>query len=216
MIRRFLGISVLCLSLTCASEAALVDFWDFNAQNNHSTFGKATLHTSWSGIGFGTLSYDVLGTEVGAPEGIDAGWSLPFIDLLDGLAHHRITIEGLNFTGLHSVSLTFAEKSSRIVSLGDHTKIEYNIDDTGWVELLSLDPVGSEWTLQTISFGNLLDNAGHVSIRITHHAFFKTGAVVSFDNIGISAVPEPDAMALAATAFLLGMLLMRRRVSTRR
>lgn len=152
------------------------------------------------------------GTEIGAPEGIDAGWSLSFIDLVDLFTFHRITITDLDFTNLSNITLTFAERSTRGITIGDHTEIAYKIGPNGdWVVFQTLDPVTSEWTLQTISFGSLLDNASHVSIRITHHAFFHVGSVVSYDNISILAVPEPGTWALLAAAGVFGTLLIFRK-----
>lgn len=157
--------------------------------------GNATMTAHWIGGGLGTLTY-AAGTEVNAQPGYDAIWALAFIDIDTVFSDHRITITGLDFTGLTDVSFSYAVTSTEIFDFGESASVSYRIGAGSWSDPVPIALPDNEWSIRMFSFGSALDGMADVSVRIDHHAVFEMGSSLRFDNVTVQAVPEPSAFAL--------------------
>lgn len=193
-------LTALILLASTVSQAQVLSYWSFNNQTTHADLGTATLSASWFGLGPGTLVY-ATGTDLNAQPGYDAAWSLGYVDILTVLTDHRIEISGLDFTGLTDAELSFAATSTELFGEGEDAVIHYRIGGGSWVEFTEIALPTTSWRLDTVDFGSLFDGHANVSIRIDYRARFELGSSLRFDNITVSAVPEPGFGAVLIATF---------------
>lgn len=192
------------------SHAKLTDYWSFNSKTPNPNLGVATLEAHWIGFGIAVPTFDLLGTELNAQMDFPAGNAMGFYDLATAASHHQLVLSGLDFTGESGVRLSYAVRSHGLFEIGEKATISYKIGDGAWSAAVEVDLPTGAWAVREYYFGSALDNASNVSIRITHNALFEGAEFLEFDNLTITAVPEPAVTAVACAAGL-GLLALSRR-----
>jgi hypothetical protein len=203
--KHFLAILSSLLLLVFNSQADVLAYWSFNNQSVHADVGTAHLSASWFGVGPGTLVY-ATGTELNAQPDYAAAWALGYVDIVTALTDHRIEISGLDFSGLTDAELSFAATSTEVFGIGEEAIIHYRIGNGSWVKFTEIALPTATWRVDSVDFGDLFDGHSHVSIRIDYRATFDLGSSLRFDNITVSAVPEPNfgAALIAVVAGIVG------------
>ncbi len=187
-------------------------FWSFNngdlQPDIERTSGSAiTLEVQEDGLweAFSTDFYGT-GTTLGVAPGYSAGESLSHFELIGVITGLRITISGLNFSGLSGIELSFASRNLEIGEFGELFTLEiYSAGD--WGTPIVLSNPDSAWALYDPDIGGALDNEGDARIRLTSASALELAGILSFDNILF--VPEPSSTALVMVAG--AVLLFRRR-----
>jgi hypothetical protein len=204
--------ALVLLSGAASSPAQVLAYWSFNDKNTHTDIGTASLSSTWFGLGPGTLVY-ATGTELNARPGYEAGFALGYVDIFTMHSNHRLQITGLDFSGLTDAELAFAVTTTELFGIGESAHVYYSLNGGGtWEHFGEIALPNSFWRMDTIHFGDLFDGQADVAIRIDYFAAFETGSSLRFDNVTISAVPEPASGTLALLA-LAGLA--RRRRSSR-
>ncbi len=165
-------------------------------------------------VGVAVLDYQTFslpGTTVNAQPGVPAGDSLSFISLLDIVEDGTITISGLDFTGLEDVEFSFAIASDYVGVGAQSYTLEYNTG-SGWETFSGIAEPGTSFTSRTFDLSSVtaLNGASSASLRIHFVEALNLVDAVSFDNITVTAVPEPGTIGLLTAA---GSLLALRRRS---
>lgn len=209
LVKKYLfSLSFLILLHGVASAGALiVAGWNFNAQDltrTEGSQGDLSVYTDWlTHESWGT------GTEVGALPEVPAGSALDLFTLVDVFGSGGLLMENLDFTGLSDIQLNFAIRSEALFVWNERMNIQYRLGEGAWNQLSLPESIPSEWTEAhfAIPVAGLTD----VSLRIHVHSWVETIGVLEFDNVVISAVPEPRLYALLAGILGLATVITARR-----
>lgn len=184
------------------SGAPRFSIFDGSGANGSEIFTIGWGTANYSGASANTLGfYRGLGAGAGITVGNGVGIGAPDFDF--GTYTHGAGNGGLNGTNgdFYRVTLDLAQGSNLV---------------SGSISLLdgSGNPAGTPATFTNITMGGTLNWSGDAALegfRITTGAG-GTGVFV-FDNITISAIPEPSTIGLVSAAGLAGLALLRRRTS---
>lgn len=185
-----------------------VAFWDFNDSNLLPSDGSGTMHVSYTGVGVSTVGF-LSGTTLNAPDGVPAGLSLGFLDLVDVFSLATIELT-LNTAGIGGVGVSFALETDHLFQVGDWIRI-YTSTGSGYTERAQLSaPELGEWQVYDVDLP-WLDDAPTAKIMIVAETVVDVGKYLKVDNVTV--VPEPGTVGLAAVGMLavLGAALRRRR-----
>jgi hypothetical protein len=207
-----LALATLVMGMS-AHGATLVGSWDFNSGSLARSQGTSGSMSTFL-VGVAVLDYQTFslpGTTVNAQPGVPAGDSLSFISLLDIVEDGTITISGLDFTGLEDVEFSFAIASDYVGVGAQSYTLEYNTG-SGWETFSGIAEPGTSFTSRTFDLSSVtaLNGASSASLRIHFVEALNLVDAVSFDNITVTAVPEPGTIGLLTAA---GSLLALRRRS---
>jgi hypothetical protein len=210
MIRAVLFAAFAILSvLPATSRGELLDYWSFNNETLDADPGAATLTATWEGVGIDIDTFEA-GTTVNAQLGEDALWALTYVDPVAAFSQHKLTLSGLDFTGLSGISISYAVRTTHVFDVNETATISYQINGGSWVTAPT-DIATPMWELRTTLFGSALNNASNVSIRIEHNALFEAGSTLKFDNLTVTSVPEPTSTAIVLVAAVVAISLVRKR-----
>jgi len=214
------AVPLLALFAAGPVQATLVAYWDMDASSvgskrspsGGSQAGTVVMDFAYP-PGWGTDITDVAGTPVNVvpPEGT-SNRAVSFDTGLSVLQNADIiTITGLDFTGLRDVEVSFAALGDAAFSWNSEIHLDYSIVGSyvDWAETES--NTGGVWELDSFSMPSALDGESNVSLRIRTSNTVSILAQVDFDNIQITAVPEPGHFGLFAAWLALGLLVLQRR-----
>ncbi len=216
MLKPLLPAAALLASLTTPLQAqdTLVGYWNLNTHTTRTAGTSGSLVTYYFGLGPEFMAYDA-GTTVNLLPPSTAGQATLFAHFATIVGQGFVQVNGLDFTGLHTPTFSFAARKSAVADLFSTFRIEYNVG-TGWQTATTLAEPGQEFSLVSYKFeGGELDGRNNVGLRIHFVEMVDFAAAVSFDNVKVTAVPEPTAIwALGGAAPLLcAQRLARRRAS---
>jgi len=184
-----------------AQGATLVGYWDFNSGSLARSQGTSgTMSTFLVSVAVADFqSFSLPGTTVNAQPAVSAGSSLSFVSLLDIVEDGTITISGLNFSGLEGIQFSFAFASDVVGINAETLTVEYNVGD-GWQTFSSIAEPTNTFTTRTFDLSSVtaLDGAPSAALRIHFVEALDVIDILSFDNITVTAVPEPGALSLLA------------------
>lgn len=209
-----LGLWALAIFAVAMSShgATLVGYWDFNsgslARSQGTSGSMSTFLVSATVAEF--QSFSLPGTTANAQPGVPDGASLSFISLLNIVEDGTITISGLNFSGLEGVNFSFAFASNVIGLDVQSFSLEYNVG-SGWQTFSSISEPTNSFTTRTFDLSSVtaLNGASSAALRIHFVEALNVVDILSFDNITVTAVPEPGTIGLLASGAAL--LALRRR-----
>lgn len=205
-----------------ATQGAVIAAWDFNGEGPTSaTMGNESYLASAGGQSGSALMalagpttgtnlvIESNGTLLNALDGVPAGDNLR---LQRGIRWNNGTMTlSFDATGLTDIKLTFAAQT---FSGGVNAfQASYSTDGVDFFDFGTVQsiPAGS-YGLVTVDPGTVLDGASTASIRLTFEgatgAASNTGARAVFDNVVITAIPEPASLALLGLG---GLILVGRR-----
>ena len=210
---RLLRATAVCLLLSGLPGFAQtqVAYWDLNGTLARSAGSSGTMSASLMVLGPGFIGYGT-GTAVNLQSGFTAGSSLRFSDLVSVHEIGRLTLTGLNFSGLETPTLTFAIRSVPGFTLSDGLQLEYSTDGGSWLAVTSLTRPTATYSLASYTFGaGILDNVANAGLRLTFSTPSTVIDSVEIDNVRVTAVPEPATFGLLAGLVTLAIALHRRR-----
>jgi hypothetical protein len=210
-----LALATLAIGMS-AHGATLVGSWDFNSGSLARSQGTSGSMSTFL-VGVAVLdfqSFALPGTTVNAQPGVLAGDSLSFVSLLDIVEDGSITISGLDFTGLEDVEISFAFAHDYVGVGAQSYTLEYNTG-SGWETYSGIAEPGTTFTSRTFDLSSVTDLNGASSVALRIHFVEALNVVdtVSFDNITVTAVPEPGTIGLLAAGG--SLLILRRRSRVR-
>ncbi len=195
MVKSILVMLAATLVVSTTQAQTLVGYWDFNSTLTRSAGSSGTLTAGLDSLGLSYVSSGT-GTTVNLQSGFSAGESLAFVNLISVTEVGRVTVNGLNFTGLFTPTFSFAAKSTPAFQIGDVFRLEYD-SGSGWITAASFQPPTTSYELVSHTFApGLLDNVANAQIRITFSTIVAVADVFEVDNLTIAAVPEPSTIAL--------------------
>jgi hypothetical protein len=196
-------------------------YWDFN---NASSILTPTIGTGSATVTYFSVGvFGGVGPGTGTTENVvapySAGSSLQFSNPASTLIDQRVQFGNLSFADADQVQISFAVRSSEIFEVADTFKIRYRAlagveegpESPAWTEInWTGDRPTSEWSVRTFTLTGLA-GASSAQIQIHTSSLFEVGSVLEFDNVQITAVPEPSTFVLLALAGGAVFLIIRRR-----
>lgn len=201
---------MLLTAWTGARAQTEVAYWDSNGTLARSAGTSGSLGAELVILGAGFIGFGT-GTTVNLQPGFTAGQALEFFDLVSVVETGRVTLTGLNFTGLTTPTLSFAIRSNPAFTLSDDFRLQYDTGG-GWTtaSVLALPTTSYELASYTFDPG-VIDGLSDVDLRLEFSSVATVLDVVQVDNVRVTAVPEPSVVwLLAAAAAGLGLLRRRR------
>jgi hypothetical protein len=195
----------LLLSAPGVVNAGLISHWNFNVPT-----GTYTTLAADSGPGlfrFNTPTTNNIiqaGTNLNAVGGDAAGGTAQL--LADG---QSFQVE-LDLTGQVGIRTSFAARN--YMTGFENGQWSYSVDGgVNFTNLASSDSFTNSFSVYNGNFGSALDNVASAVLRYTVTGGTGPGAFVRFDNLQVSAIPEPTAILMVGS--LIGLVGLRRRRS---
>lgn len=208
---------ILCCSLALAfsaADAALLGYWNFNGSYDRTggTMGSLSAELEAFGLDYQDLNGEGSAINLVPPSLADT--SLRFFSLASIAEVGHVAIVGLNFVNYASPTISFAAQNSPAFQVGDEFYVEYDLGlGGGWVKAADLAAPDTPFQLITYTFApGLLDGKSNVGIRLTFSTALNFIDTLEFDNLQITAVPEPGSLVLVALG-LSGLALWRRKTA---
>ncbi len=209
--------ATLCFLSACLPvfSQTQVGYWDLNGTLTRSAGSSGTLSAELLVLGSGFINYGT-GTAVNLQPGFTAGSSLRYFNLVSVVEVGRLTLTGLDFSGLETPTVTFAIRSNPAFTLSDTFQLEYNINGGSWLSATGLALPTTSFSLFSYTFGaGVLDNVGNAGIRVAFSSVATILDTVEIDNVRVTAVPEPGTLGLLAVVGIALIALKRRRRAPR-
>ena len=211
-----------CLLLACSAtlclpaKATTVAYWNFNdlsiASATQPGFGTVPI-TITSSLGTGSLKLnqwggtidDFAGSNNQALNGDPAGASLSLI-AGSGSPYpgngSRITLQ-FSMLSLHNPILSFVTQGT--TTGFNSNQIAYSINGTDFIDFGGPYSPAASYGLQSFDLSSVdsLDNASNAYLRITFDGATGASGNNRIDNLQISAIPEPSALAMITAGLLL-------------
>jgi len=213
---------VFLFAAAASAQATTLYYWDFNGSDSlTATIGSGTATVEYAGLNvFGGADQGV-GTEKNLVPPYDKGESVEFYEGAGLLIDQRIQFTELDFSAADQVQISFAVRSTEFFGAGDTFKIRYRaVTGVGedpespiWTEInWTSEAPTDEWSIKSFTLAGL-GGASSAQIQINSSAIFEAISVLEFDNVQISAVPEPSSMLLlTVSGGVAAFLILRRRV----
>lgn len=211
----FLALAI-CFLAQPLSNASVIAYWNMDAL---TLAGKLPANAGTQGATV-TASFDEFA--VGFLSGIDPVAEGTTINIVGsegwpnrGVGFFRIgaiyengafVMSGFDFTGLSTVAVSFAYKSEFAFTWDEDLNVDYRINSGSWVDIEELQTWSPNFSLASISFGNLLDDTANVDLRIRTTNWLSTFGYLDIDNVKITAVPEPSSAVLLFAALVFAVL----------
>ncbi len=184
----------------------IVGSWDFNSSSLARSQGTSGTMTTEL-VGYPAPSYQTFtlaGTTVNAQPLIPAGQSLSFVSLFSIVEAGTVSITGLNFTGLRDIMFSFAIADDSLLTGTNSFAIDYDAG-SGWQSFGSFAEPGTTFTSRSFDLSSItaLNGATNAGIRIGFAQTLNIIDVLSFDNVTVTAVPEPQTLGLLGAVLVL-------------
>lgn len=188
-----------------------VGYWDLNGTLARSAGTSGSLSAELLILGAGFIGFGT-GTMVNLQPGFTAGQALEFFDLVSVAETGRVTLTGLDFTGLTTPTISLAIRSNPAFTLTDDFRVQYDTGG-GWITASVLSKPSTSYELVSYTFDTaVLDGLADVDLRLEFSSLATVLDVVQVDNVRVTAVPEPSVeWLLIAAALGLGVLRLRQR-----
>lgn len=217
MLKRFL-VAVLfvaaCSASANVSHAGLVAYWNFNGLSTTGGVPSNAGVTSYAAnTGSGSLTLNGWNSRGGAtaPHGISNFAGSLINSISPDAAGQSLALQGgttainnngasmtisVSFTNLANPILSFATQRSNTGFTSN--QVAYSTDNLNFTNFGATYNPGTSFGLQTFDFSAIdsLDNAANIYLRITMSGATNVSGNSRFDNIQLTAVPEPTSMAL--------------------
>jgi hypothetical protein len=198
--------------MTPEAGATVLTYWNMDAPttegklsvNAGSQAGIVTASIQEFSAGFiSGINPDVAGTTLNVlgPEG-SPNRGVGFFRIGTVFAQGTFVMSGFDFTGLSAVVVSFAYQSAEFFTWDENLHVDYRINSGSWVDIQELQTWAPNYSLASVSFGNLLDNAASVDLRIRTVNWGSTFGYLDIDNVRVTAIPEP------ANAIVFGLALL--------
>ncbi|MDP0496849.1 MAG: PEP-CTERM sorting domain-containing protein [Verrucomicrobiota bacterium JB024] len=196
----------------------LLAYWNMDASTVSSKFtanqgdqaGTVTMTAAPSGFLNGMSSVTGIALNALPPIG-DPNNALHTTTFISSGEECQVVMSGLNLSNMTDLTLSFAVKSNAFFSWGEHMHIDYDIGE-GWVDWVeSGSTEAGQWEVDSFTLPEAVNGQSSVSLRIRMTDFIAVAQYVDFDNIQITAVPEPGTWALLGGLGIAGLVIIRRR-----
>lgn len=202
-----------------AQANTLLAYWNMDATDvptkfvaNQGTQAGSVSMTA-TPVGFlGDLGNDV-GTTLNilAPEG-DPNQALEFYTGASFFGDGQLEMHDFNFTGYTDVNFSVAVLTDAFIIWNSRLHLDYRINDGSWVDWAETETTNAGvYELESIALPDAIDGQANVDFRLRTSSWITLGGKADFDNIQITAVPEPGTWGLLAGASVLALLAVRRR-----
>ncbi len=214
-LKMVLPLAALLVTAWTNLPAETVGYWDFNDGSLARSQGTSgSMHLTMASVSVDSyVAYPNAGTTLNAQPDVPAGRALEFFDLLSIVENGSITITGLDFTGLSDVAFSFAIRRNTIGALLQSFTIETNTG-SGWETFGTFAEPTSTYSVRNIDLSSIeaLNGASGIGLRIHFTEMANLVDTLEFDNVTVTALPEPSTYALfaLAAAFLAFRVLRRR------
>ena len=211
-----------CSLTVNASAQNLLAYWNMDADSSTSAKFTANAGTQAEDVTMtakpiGFLSYlsntDGTTLNIYGPAG-DPNNALRTASFFSVFTEGSIVISGLNTSQLTDLTISFAIRSDALITWNEQANIDYQIPEVSstWVDWdeTRTTQTGS-YQLESFTLPEAVEGHDVVNLRIRMSAFFSADQHVDFDNIQITAVPEPGTWALLGGFGAVGLLFVRRR-----
>jgi len=218
------------LLLTCSialclpAKAVTIAYWNFNELSiaSAAAAGSGTVPTTMTAsLGSGSIDLsqwagtidDFAGSSTQALNGDPAGASLSLIAGSGSPYPGNGSKITLQFSMLNRLNPILSFVTQGTATGFNSNQIAYSINGTDFTDFGSPYSSATSYSLQSFDLSTVdsLDNASSAYIRITFDGATGSTGNNRIDNLQISAIPEPSALALSASGLLL--LTQRRRRS---
>lgn len=204
------------MALCLPAEAVTVAYWNFNELSIASAApaGSGTVPTTiTASLGSGSLDLsqwsgtidDFAGSSSHTLNGDPAGNSLSLIAGSGSPYPGNGSTITLQFSMLNLLNpiLSFATQGTATGFNANH--IAYSINGTDFTDLDSTYSPSASYSLHSFDLSSIdsLDNASSGYLRITFDGATGASGNNRIDNLQLSAIPEPSALALTASGLLL-------------
>jgi hypothetical protein len=197
----------------------LLAYWNMDASTASSKFtanaGSQAGSVIMTAEPEGFLSYlkNTDGTTVNlyGPAG-DPNNALRTASFVSVFTEGYVVMSDLNTTGMTDLTISFAIRSDAFITWNEQAHIDYRLNDGSWVDWTEVATTSTgAWELESFVLPDAVENQTNVDLRIRMTAFFSVDQNVDFDNIQITAVPEPGTWALLGGLGIAGLVIIRRR-----
>lgn len=196
---KWLALAACALCLSSAEATLNVGYWTFPTTAGPLTpdAGSMPANVTATMTLSGTASYTHAGTTLNDPAASPVASQA--LQLYNSTTAPVLTIKltGTGLSGLSSYVLTYAAESASASTTSRSITWAYSLNNTTWTTLQTDTVTTGSFKVYTDNFSGLtaLNGATTIYFRGTFGATTGTGAY--FDNIHITAVPEPVNCALA-------------------
>lgn len=219
VIRYLLSLS-LFTPVISAHAMDLVAYWDMDATDVSTKFvpnqgsQAGSVSMTATPVGFlADLSNDT-GTSLNVlpPEGVPNQALEFYTGASFGGDDGQLEMHDFDFTGMTDVVFSTAVRTDAVIIWNSRLHVDYRIDDGSWIDWAETETTNvGLYELESFDMPDAIDGEGNVDFRLRTTSWVTLGGTADFDNIQITAVPEPSTWALLAGAATLGLLLIRRR-----
>ena len=235
MTRATAAVMVIALVNAGLAHGSTIAFWNFNSGTDATsgTFNAATTLAVTEGSGTLTFSNGTTGLAVFAgtvtnlpspdPDGTGRGVALAIQNGTDGANNGSFLQINVDLTGLQNLGMSFA--AQRTSTGFNAIDVSYAVGEGSYTSFFAVPTLETSMgttsavpaSIRTVDFSsinNLIAGQDDVRIRMTFSGGSESASAGNnrFDNLTLTAVPEPSTVALAAMGLGLAGFAARRRL----
>ena len=208
-------------SLSAPAYAEVLGYWDFNDDNLalNTDISTQTPTMSLFSLTVGSFNPTDTGYLASAAAsnqpGVISGDALRLFQLGDVYEDWILRMSGFDFTGLQGAQFVVDLLISRAFAAVENTTFQYSLDGgSNWITFFTIDsntafPPGS-WVSYAVDLPEAVDGQDGVDFRINHDGFANILSDMRYDNVTITAIPEPASVLLLGLGATIGLMRRRR------
>ncbi len=205
--------------LLAQAQETLIAYWNMDATavldkfeaNAGSQAEAVVMDASPSGF-LSDLGNDT-GTNINlyGEEG-DPNQALEFYTGLNFGNDGQLEIFNLDFTNMTEVVISFAIRADNSFTWNQHLHVDYSLDNgENWIDWDENRTTNNgQYELESIAMPDIIDGKDNIALSIRTSSWININGKVDFDNIQITAVPEPGTWSTLAALGALTVVLRRR------